>query len=244
MATHHARYYWYTECDTDQTASTYASCLIDYLKECCMNKKKKIIIYSDGCTAQNRNTILSNALLDYSINNNIAIEQKILEVGHTQMECYSVHASIERRLKNREIHLPSEYISITREARTKPFPYEVKFLDYTFFTNYDDSALQRYTSIRPGKKAGDPCIVDIRMIKYSPHDHKILVKLNFDSDFMELPHRPKQRSNEDSLPRPEWPRLHKSKLKITARKWKDLQDLKFALPSDTHHFYDSLPHYN
>lgn len=36
------------------------------------------------------------------------------------MECDSVHSSIERKLKNREIHLPSDYVPITKEARKEP----------------------------------------------------------------------------------------------------------------------------
>lgn len=46
----------------------------------------KIILYSDGCTSQNRNVTLSNALLNLAIMKKITIEQKYLEVGHTQME--------------------------------------------------------------------------------------------------------------------------------------------------------------
>lgn len=37
------------------------------------------------------------------------------------MECDSVHSSIERKLKNREIHLPSDYVTITKEAEPKQF---------------------------------------------------------------------------------------------------------------------------
>lgn len=47
-------------------------------------KPNKIILYSDGCTYQNRNCVTSNALLLSAINHNIIIEQKFLEVGpHT-----------------------------------------------------------------------------------------------------------------------------------------------------------------
>lgn len=46
--------------------------------------KKDIIIYSNGCRYQNRYTVLSNALLKLSIDNNVIIEQKFLIKGHTQ----------------------------------------------------------------------------------------------------------------------------------------------------------------
>lgn len=62
----------------------------------------------------------------------VSIEQKFLEPGHTQMECDSVHSAIERKLKNREIHLPSDYIRVTKEARIHPFPYETVDVDHSF----------------------------------------------------------------------------------------------------------------
>lgn len=66
---------------------------------------------------------------------NIAIEQKILEVGHTQMEADSMHSTIERHLKNKVINVPAEYISIAKQARKCPAPYNTKYLylDYTYF---------------------------------------------------------------------------------------------------------------
>lgn len=67
------------------------------------------------------------------------------------MECDSVYSCIERKLKGRDIHLASDYLRITKEARAKPFPYEVKCMQYFDFKNYTVKKKQRYTSIRPGK---------------------------------------------------------------------------------------------
>ena len=64
------------------------------------NNANKIILYSDGCCYQNRNSTLSNALLHIAITKQIVIEQKYLEKGHTQMEADSMHSTIERRLRN------------------------------------------------------------------------------------------------------------------------------------------------
>lgn len=69
----------------------------------------KIKIYSDGSAAQNRNVTISNALLNVAMTNNITIEQKYLEVGYTQIEVDSMHASIERRLRNKIMNVPAEY---------------------------------------------------------------------------------------------------------------------------------------
>ena len=76
---------------------------------------KKIIIWSDGCTYQNRNTNLANSLLDLAMKQGIHIEQKYLVVGHTQKEVDSMHASIEKKIVS-DIFLPHDYVVIMEAA--------------------------------------------------------------------------------------------------------------------------------
>lgn len=130
MVNNQSTCYWFDESVADGQASVYASFLVDYLEEQFLSQeiKKPIIIYSDGCTAQNRNSIIANALLYLSEKNSISITQKFLEKGHTQMECDSVHSTIETALKNKEIYLPSDYFKITKQARSRN-PYLVKAMD-------------------------------------------------------------------------------------------------------------------
>lgn len=73
-------------------------------------KSTKSILWSDGCGYQNRCLTLANALLDLAIENNIIIEQKYLEVGHTQMEVDSIHSLIEKKLRGRkrDIFVPAD----------------------------------------------------------------------------------------------------------------------------------------
>ena len=66
---------------------------------------EKIVVWSDGCRYQNRNAVLSNAYLHLANQYNIVIEQKFLVVGHTQMECDSMHSAIERKVVG-DIHTP------------------------------------------------------------------------------------------------------------------------------------------
>lgn len=111
-----------------------------------------IVLFTDGCTYQNRNVVMSNALLNVAMINNVTIVQKYLEVGHTQMEVDSMHAMIEKRLKNQTIHVPAEYIHICENAK-KTSPYDVKYLNYSYFKTFQ--SVQFYKSIRPGKMKGD-----------------------------------------------------------------------------------------
>lgn len=116
-------------------------------------ENREITLYSDGCTYQNRNITLTNALVNVAMSHNVTIIQKYLEVGHTQMEVDSMHAMIEKKLKNQTINVPAEYINICRKARNSK-PYQVKYLNYGYFKNFQN--LSFYKSIRPGKMKGDP----------------------------------------------------------------------------------------
>ena len=128
--------YWFDETVCNLKATTYASFLVDYLSKLLNDSPKDVVIFTDGCTAQNRNNVVSNALLRLAMAKNIVITQKYLEKGHSQMEVDSVHSVIERKLKNREIFLPSQYATITKEARIQPCPYKVITPDYTFFSRF------------------------------------------------------------------------------------------------------------
>ena len=57
-------YFWH-EAEGELTANCFASCVIDYLNSIDTNVVKEVIIYSDGCTYQNRNANLSNAILHF-----------------------------------------------------------------------------------------------------------------------------------------------------------------------------------
>lgn len=87
--------YWWRESEGDkEEASVFASILIKHFENKCV-EPLPIIIYSDGCGYQNRNSIMSNALLEFFKFKNIKIEQKFLIKGHTQMEFDGIHSLIE-----------------------------------------------------------------------------------------------------------------------------------------------------
>lgn len=152
--THQVCCYWFTEIDADLTANTFASCIVDYLLNTIVDNTIPVVIWSDGCSYQNKNATVSNALLSLSVEKNITIYQKYLEKGHTQMEADSVHAAIERRLGKKHIYLPSDYHKITVEARcvSKYGPYEIKPISFDFVKDYGQKKTLKFESIRPGKK--------------------------------------------------------------------------------------------
>lgn len=105
-----------------------------------------------ACCYQNRNAILSSALSYLTLKHPITILQTFLGKDHTQIECDSSHALIERKTKQSTINLPSDFIAAVSSARSKPFALDVQNLNYSFFFNYDDPDVCIYKSIRPGIK--------------------------------------------------------------------------------------------
>ena len=80
------------------------------------------------------------------------------------MEVDSVHAQIERVVKNKNIYSPSSYVTLIEGAKkSKPY-YKVKYVDHTFFDDYRCFGL--YNSIRQGRVSGDPNVVDPVQLKY------------------------------------------------------------------------------
>lgn len=230
-----ACYVWH-EAEGGMDSNVFTSCLLDYLQNL-KDKSKPIIIYSDGCCAQNRNTTLANALQHYANTHQAEIQQKYLVVGHTQMECDSVHASIERKKKGRELYVPADFNMVIKQSRLLQ-PYQVHYLNHTFFRDF--SSLDYLKSIRPGTKKGDPCVINLRALKYTFNDG-VQYKLCFDEEWQLLRHRklrPQVQHNDNIL----LPGLYNQQLPISKRKYDDLQDLKRMIPADYHSFYDNLPH--
>lgn len=153
------------------------------------------------------------------------------------MECDSMHASIERKLRNRKIHVPSDYLEIFRNARQNPEPYSVEYLQHTFFKDYTNPSV--YQSIRPGNKTGDPTVTNIRALRYEP-DGTIYYKTDFAAQYAPLPRPRRSKLPTEGLV--VCPPLYTETVPIKSEKFVHLQELKRVLPFDQHYFYDSLKH--
>lgn len=203
-----------------------------------VGENREIIFFSDGCNYQNRNSTLSNAILNIAIQKNIIITQKYLEKGHTQMECDSMHSVIERKIRCQDIYVPADYVRICKTARRDPKPYQVKYLLHDFFKSFEN--LKFIQSIRPGRNAGDPTVTQLRAITYHPN-RSIKFKLNCTDEWKDLPTRINLKLNPCEFNN--LPQLYENAIKIKADKFNHLQSLKNYIPQDYHPFYDQLPHH-
>nr|CAH7757935.1 unnamed protein product [Callosobruchus chinensis] len=225
MSTHQCCNYWWNETEGDLSSSVFTTLILNHLEEFCKDDLP-VILWSDGCGYQNRNSTLSNALLHHAKKHNKTITQKYLEPGHTQMECDSVHSLIERKLKNKDILIPYDYVRITREARQKPLPFEARYMTHDMFKKYDDKDLIIYQSIRPGRSVNDSNVNNLRVLHYSPNS-RIGYKLHFHDEMMELPQRSRDSQNcKDAT------RLFPARLNITQLKYDHLQEIKSTLDAE------------
>ena len=125
--------YFWTEINSGLNASEFVFCYVMQLKKTLeeLPQSKEIILWSDGCCAQNRSAALSSAILTFAVQQKVTVYQKYLEVGHTHTGADGVHAAIENAKKNRCINVPSDYQDIIINARKKK--YNCNILHYSFF---------------------------------------------------------------------------------------------------------------
>ena len=88
---------------------------------------------------------------------------KYLIAGHTQMERDSKHNTIERKLCC-DIYTPRDYVMLFHSARQQPSPYHVVHITFDEIQRISGSYI---TSIRPGRKAGEPTVHQLRALKYA-----------------------------------------------------------------------------
>ena len=218
------------ESEGDLSANVFATMITNFIETKVRFKPSdEIILWSDGCCYQNRNCVLTNALLNLAMKCGIVIVQKYLEKGHTQMEADSMHSTIERKLRRKQIYLPSAYMTYCETARINPGPYQVQYWHHDEFLHY--AKLKFFSSIRPGRRAGDPQVVDLRALRYEPNG-TLSYKILHSDEWTEMTlHRTRTVLKPKTVPP-----LFPSRLRITQKKYDDIQALKHVLPRDTHSY--------
>lgn len=109
-----------------------STCLIRYLKSL-PSEIESVVMYADTCGGQNRNRNIMTAMLYVvnTINTKLqTIDLKYMESGHSYLEADSIHATIEREKRHKNIYIPEEYKLIIQMSRKKPFPYDVNTINY------------------------------------------------------------------------------------------------------------------
>ena len=103
-------------------ANEVATCIVKNTSSVCSGSNvKEVTYYSDTCGGQNRNQFLAASLL-YSLEKHtqlLKINQKFLQSGHSQMECDSIHSTIETAKRKTSVFVPSQWNTVIKLARKK-----------------------------------------------------------------------------------------------------------------------------
>lgn len=114
-------YMWH-EAEGGRGANNIASCLFQHLKSL-PEEIKYVVMYSDTCGGQNRNTHMGAMLITalQACSHIKTIDHKFLLCGHTHMKCDTDHSIIERQKKrsNIDISHPYDWFQLVRGCGKK-----------------------------------------------------------------------------------------------------------------------------
>lgn len=194
---------------------------------------KHLLLYCDCCPGQNRNRIIL-AMLHTTLqacSNITTIQINFLLTGHTYMPVDSVHAVIERNLKNNIIYAPSQWYTIFSTARQDPGPYNVEVMQFKDFYRWDSISEKYFKGNLTGK------ISKMRVVTFQKKkENMINVKnsMNEDAVTFSIEVQPKTKINP--------PACYKSQIPLSKAKLDDLLKLcrNKVIPSIFHNEYNSL----
>lgn len=231
--------YFWPEYEGNRGANEVSTCLYTYITK--LNNVEHLILYSDCCPGQNRNSVVATMLryiIMMSPENNVKIiDYKFLEPGHTHMECDNMHSTIERASEYAKIYIPEDWLNVIRLAR-KDNPYMVEVLDHSKFKDF--KAMRGYTI-----KATDGTVLKWANVRWLQVKKDVPNSLFFKFDYWEefkevrftrIVTRSDISSSMDT-------NLYPEPLPLKQVKYKDLMAMcrDGTIPKNYHSYYVNLP---
>ena len=199
------------------------------------NGAEHIVLYSDTCAAQNRNKIACTMIITFLSKsvNTVRVEQKYFETGHSQMECDSIHSAIENKFRKRDVHLPSQYEQLIKEARPKN-PYRIVNLDRSIIFDWGVVS----ASFRANAFNG---IITKHLIEYTRAENRIVnVAFADEIDGVLQPISYKKRGRMVDISTIDIPIAYSEAIGVDKNKKEDLLKLCKFMPPDCKYFYEQL----
>lgn len=208
----------------------------------------EIHLYSDGCSGQNKNSIMP-AMMLYSIMNSKNIQEislRYFESFHGQNEGDSVHSSISTALKKAgNLFTPSQLVPVFSLARRNNIVHQLQYEDFSDF-----KLLSKDLRILNARNDSEDGIVpwnSIMELKVNRmHPNTIFYKTShLDLDYSELPLK---RLKDNYLQNYVLKKLNTEPNKLSKEKYKDLMslcsgDVPVIRNQEHKEFYRNLPHY-
>ena len=189
--------YLWDETHGNRGSCEVGTCLISHLNSL-SNKTssiKEITLYSDTCGGQNRNQYVAAALLFCIQQNQLScINQKFFERGHSNMECDTIHSTVEHAKKRTSVYVPSQWETVISLAR-KVKPYIVvpmKFGDILDLKKLKEKEFRNMKVSKHGERINWLKIKWLQVRKDCPNS--LFVNYTFDADeFIEVVARTRKR---------------------------------------------------
>ena len=231
----------WSEVDGNRGSDEIGTCLLKYLTNLPENIEE-VSMFSDTCSGQYRNQNVATILLHAvkSIEHLRVIEQKVLEKGHSYMECDSMHAAIENVKKNRPVFSIDGWQQIFEMAR-RHNTYKVNKLHYDDFL---DCKFLSEMMIKNRTKDEDGSLVNwlkIKVLRYKKARSGIIqYKYHYGDQFksINVVRRGRSVGITDPIPRP----CYSLQLPISIKKKEDLIALcrSGVIPNEHQSFFYNL----
>lgn len=227
----------WSENDAKKGSNEVASCLLNYIDKKVSTGVKDFFLWSDNCGGQNRNKHVFSMYLYASSKYNINIKHSFLEVGHTQNEGDSVHATIEKHARGRKIFNLSEWSNIIESAK---FDMIFDFKDLSAQMNW-----QQTVQNKNKLKTVPLPISKLKQVSASHENpNQLLYKTSFESDFKILVTR--KEKNHINVKKYLLKTAYTSCQGLSTAKLKDLKTLckTNIIPPQYHEYYSSFSERN
>lgn len=227
-----------------------ATCLMKNTFSVSKSSVKEIVYYSDTCGGQNRNQFVTASLLYtlFQCPNLNKISHKFLVSGHSQMECDSVHSTIEGAKKITPVFVPSQWCTLISLAR-KSHPYIAVPMKYNHVVDFKDFVKKHCPNLRVTVSGERINWLQVKWIEVRKENPKsVFVNYSFDTEgFQEInierTTRKKGRLYNWPENEKELSMCYETKLPISLKKKSDLVALcsKEIIPEEFHSYYEGLP---
>jgi len=238
MLTSRASCYLWNETVAKRGANDMGSCIFHYLSNL-PSQVTHVIMYSDCCPGQNKNSIIIAMCLYFlEHQDNIkVIDHKFMVPGHSRMECDSDHAKIEKARKRYPFPIshPHDWAQLIGWAGKNSF--DVHEMNQNLFFDFNFLLKHKY-QVKKKNEQGDPFIFRnvkwFRYIKENTNIVKYKTSLNTEEEFQEM-NMMKRKSINSPLPK-----AYEDTLPISDEKKKDIISLLNLIPEVYHDFYKNL----
>lgn len=182
--TNKATCYMWHEAIGKRGGNQIASCVYHYIKSL-PETVKHVILYSDTCGGQNKNSFVSAMFLTVlsECPHIQTIDHKFLVPGHTHMECDSDHAIIEKAKKHVEsIHHPRDWYQLVRSAGGSGNKFTVVEMTLETLFNFEKLLKGPFVLKKLNTKKQKFHWPDVCWFRYSNNTHKHCAQYKLELD--------------------------------------------------------------